>query len=284
MIKEGLVLLSEVVLSLYPTLIKTVDTSVFVQTGLRMLVFTVLALITGVATGAPLPPVMDLETLAIGVLNLLHVSSSYTAFEALAGGNAMSLFYMYPITNILGASVLLGEKIDPSTIPWLLLAFFGALAVAQPSTRNWSMIGVVAALLAALTETGIYLWFKHIGEEEDTQPWTKMTQMYGSSGVLWLIGAVVAAIVGFGGAGLFKLNGLGNILGFNALVGFVGYGMRFYLIPNVSTVTFSAISFFGIISAYIFGWIFSNEVPSMVQALGAGAIIAANAVLLKQTA
>ncbi len=293
MIKELLVLLSEVVLSLYPTLIKTVDTSVFFQTGLRMFVFTALALLAAVFTGAPLPEVISKTTLLTGLLNLVHVGSSYTAFEKLAGGNAMSLFYTYPIFNILGAAGALGESIPRGSIPWIVLAFLGALCVAQPSPTHWSMLGVAMALLAALTETGIYLWFKQSADinsaeadknkPADSQPWTKMAQMYGSSGALWAGLAVVLMLAGFIGKDSFSVSsgGLGKVIGFNSIVGFLGYALRFYLIPNVSTVTFSALSFFGVISAYIFGWIFSNEVPTTLQMVGAAAIIIANAVLLR---
>jgi drug/metabolite transporter (DMT)-like permease len=55
------------------------------------------------------------------------------------------------------------------------------------------------------------------------------------------------------------------------------------MIPKVSTVVFSALSFFGVVAAYGMGWIFSNEVPSVIQALGAVAIIIANAALLSKS-
>jgi drug/metabolite transporter (DMT)-like permease len=75
---------------------------------------------------------------------------------------------------------------------------------------------------------------------------------------------------------------LANMILFNSLIGFVGYALRFYLIPNVSTVVFSTLSFFGVLSAYLFGWLFSNETPTLIQGLGAAAIIAANTVLLRK--
>jgi drug/metabolite transporter (DMT)-like permease len=83
---------------------------------------------------------------------------------------------------------------------------------------------------------------------------------------------------------VFRLSGAGltGILLFNAIVGFVGYALRFYLIPKVPTVVFSALSFVGIIAAYLFGWAFTSEVPSLLQAAGAVAIIVANTVLVKK--
>ena len=278
-----LVILSEVVLSAYPLLIKLVDTSVFFQVGLRMIVFTVCAALAAIVTGAPVfPSGAGAETAAVGILNLLHVAGSYIGFEKLAGGNAMALFYTYPVFNILGASAVLGEKFPLRSLPWIGVAVAGTIALAQPSAaRGWSAIGVAAALLAALTETGIYLWFKSHKDGSSDQPYTKMVQMYGSSAVAWLLGAAALLLVGAGG-GAFNISsgGLGAVLGFNTLVGFLGYALRFYLIPRVSTVVFSALSFFGIISAYLLSWLFAGEVPTALQAAGAAAIIAANAVLV----
>lgn len=283
-VHEILVLLSEIVLSAYPLLIKLVKTSVLFQVGLRMFVFTGLAALAALLTGAPVVPatLLSAETAATGLLNLLHVGASYVGFEQLAGGNAMALFYTYPVWNLLGAAAVFGESIPLSSLPWILVALGGAVALAQPTAQSWTLLGVVAALVAALTETGIYLWFKSHKDGESDQPWTKMAQMYGSSGVLWLIGVGVALLLGFVGTGAFKISGAGlsGVLLFNGLVGFLGYALRFYLIPKVSTVVFSALSFFGVISAYGLGWLVTNEVPTALQAAGAAAIIAANAVLV----
>jgi drug/metabolite transporter (DMT)-like permease len=41
-------------------------------------------------------------------------------------------------------------------------------------------------------------------------------------------------------------------------------------------------SFFGVIAAYLLGWIFVGEVPNMMQMLGAAAIVIANTVLVKK--
>lgn len=267
-------------------LIKLVDASVFFQTGLRMIIFTVLGVIAASATGAPIAAntLFSAETIATGIMNLLHVLTSYTAFDTLAAGNAMALFYTYPIWNILGAAYAFKESVPLTSLPWIALGFIGALLLAQPSARNWTMIGVISALVAALTETGIYLWFRTHKDGESDQPWTKMIQMYGSSGMLWGIAAVVGAALGLLAAGVWRISpaGLAGIVGFNSLVGFLGYALRFYLIPKVSTVTFSALSFFGILSAYLLGWIFIGEKPTTVQAAGAAAIVFANTVLLRK--
>jgi len=314
---EPLVLLSEVVLSAYPILIKQVNASVFFQTGLRMAIFTVLAATAALTSGSPLASasLWSSESIATGFLNLIHVGTSYTAFEQLPAGNAMALFYVYPVFNILGAAAVLGESLPLSQLPWIALAFAGALLLAQPTAKNWTLIGVVCALLAAATETGIYLWFKtksemnverfqskgegkdegkdegkgkdvdpSVGKGMDTQPWTKMIQLYGSSGVLWALLAVGLGSLGFLAKGTFRLTagGLGAIALFNALIGFGGYALRFFLIPRVSTVVYSVLSFFGVVSAYGLGWLFQGEVPTLTQLAGAVAIVVANGALLSK--
>lgn len=286
MLHELLLLAAEIVLSAYPMLIKLVDASVLFQTGLRMFIYTGLAATAAVATGSPLAAttLLSSESIATGMLNLLHVITSYTAFNQLAAGNAMALFYTYPVWNILGATALFGESLKLGSLPWVGLALAGAVALSQPTTSNWTIIGVVCALLAALTETGIYLWFRMKKTGDSDQPWTKMIQMYGSSGVFWCIGVGLAAMLGWLAKDTFSISagGLGSILAFNSLIGFVGYALRFYLIPKVSTIAFSALSFFGIIAAYTFGWLFTNEMPTIIQIMGAIAIIIANTVLVNK--
>ena len=320
---DYLVLLSEAILSAYPILIKRIDASVFFQTGLRMAVYTVLAVTAAAATGSPVlaASLWSTESLATGLLNLTHVGTSYTAFEQLPAGNAMALFYLYPVFNLLGAAAVLGEDLPLTNLPWMAVAFAGAVLLAQPTPKNWTLVGVICALLAAVTETCIYLWFKAAPKADatkmkpetaettkyketfenaeskpsvesntsveskpsmDTQPWTKMIQLYGSSGVLWALLAVVLGSAGYLAKNTFRmtLGGLGAIALFNALVGFSGYALRFYLIPRVSTMTFSVLSFSGVVSAYGFGWLFQGEVPNLTQIMGAVAIIVANGVLM----
>lgn len=282
-INEVLLLLSEVILSAYPLLIKLVDASVLFQVGLRMYVYSGLGAALAIMTGAPLiTNLLSTESVLTGLLNLLHVGGSYVGFDQLAAGNAIALFYTYPVWNILGAAAVFGERIPFRSLPWIGVALAGTLALAQPSRTNWTAIGVAAALLAAITETGIYLWFRSHKEGESDQPWTKMTQMYGSSGLLWTAGIAAALALGFVGKSVFKISsgGLSSILLFNSLVGFVGYALRFYLIPKVSTVVFSSLSFFGVIAAYLLSWLFTAEVPSWTQVGGALAIIAANIMLV----
>lgn len=272
---EALVFISEIVLSAYPILIKRAGASIFAQTGFRMFVFAIGALVAAIVSGQSLAGLGATTTIAAGLLNLAHVGSSYKAFEALPAGNAMALFYTYPVMNLIGTWLVYGEKIATQTWIWMIVALIGAMLLARPGAVGWNMIGVVAALVAAATETGIYLWFR--GLSEDALPWRNMFQMYGSSAAMWSLGAAVAP----GAIGSVTGGSAAIMTAFNLFVGFVGYAARFFAIPKISTAAFSSLSFFGIVAAYAFGWLFEDEKPTVVAATGAAAIMLANIFLLR---
>lgn len=276
---ESFVFLSEIVLSLYPILIKSTDASVGVQTGFRMYVFAICAMIVSLFQKQNLLDLSLSNIFGSGLLNLMHVGASYKAFELLPAGNAMALFYTYPVMNLLGSSLVYGEKIKPEVYGWILLALGGAFLLAQPSAnpKEWNKLGIVLALVAAATETGIYLLFKQLKSEENS--FKQMFSMYGGSAILWTLMALFG-LLSFSGS--LTKKAMSIMVLFNVLVGFVGYGARFFAIPKVSTIAFSAISFFGIISAYIFGWIFEGETVNYMSALGALAIMIANIVLVRE--
>jgi drug/metabolite transporter (DMT)-like permease len=55
---------------------------------------------------------------------------------------------------------------------------------------------------------------------------------------------------------------------FNACIGFVGYALRFYAIPKLSTAVFSILSVIGVVAAYVFQLLFTPEKINSVAALG----------------
>ena len=64
-----------------------------------------------------------------------------------------------------------------------------------------------------------------------------------------------------------------RMLSFNTLIGFLGYALRFYAIPRVSTVVFSLLSFVGVLASFGWGYLFANEIPSWITFVG-GLVIA----------
>ena len=284
---EALVLFSEITLASYPILIKSVDTNIWTQIVSRMAVYGLMSL--GVLLGQPkqLASVSLANLSGGGLLNLLHVATSYKAFSELPAGNAMAIFYAYPIWNLLGAWLLKGETIATESLPWVGLAIAGMLAIAQPDVGTLldteHPLALLCAVLSGVTESAIYFFFKLRGSDDGT--FKGMFELYGGS-FAWIL-ALIGARGAFGSMAPVPALDLSwkawaPMLLFNGLIGFGGYAMRFAAIPMVSTLIFSILSLIGIVTSYIFGYIFEGEKPSYLAIAGAIAIIVANGVLLSK--
>jgi drug/metabolite transporter (DMT)-like permease len=221
-----------------------------------------------------------------GLLNLAHIATSYKAFKDLPAGNAMSIFYAYPIWNLLGAWILLGEEIPLASLPWVGLALIGMFMVAQPEVGSlFTMdkpLATFSAVLSGMTESAIYFFFKFMGKEEST--FKGMFELYGGS-FMWMLPVILGSSFG-DMAALPKIDFSWKVwapmLLFNMFIGFTGYLMRFKAIPMVSTLIFSTLNFVGIVAAYLFGYLFQGEKPSLTAMAGAVAIMVANGVLLSK--
>ena len=172
------VLYSEFVLSLYPILIKSVNTNIFTQILARFIVFPSLALAFGSTYdfksiwGSPYEAFVSIMN---NLLNLGHIASSYTAFKTLPVGTAIALFYLYPIFNVLSAAVLFGETLSPLSILLIGIAFVGTYLIAterankdtdKPIDSSTYKYGVIMGILAAITETMIFIFVRSNSDAE----------------------------------------------------------------------------------------------------------------------
>jgi drug/metabolite transporter (DMT)-like permease len=281
------VLYSESVLSLYPILVKQLRSSLSSQVFQRCIAYSGLALLFGgigsvsklFSSGSNI-----ILFLALGLVNLGHVWSSYRAFQRLPSGAALTLFYTYPILNILGAWLVFGEKIAIGSLPFFAIIMGGVylLITAKETTKevvevyenhtaddknetSFDWIDIAAGLGAALTETIIYLMLYSRKAEKGVDMFTSVQRVYGSSAFL-MIPALLMGKIDFIGAEVTKM-GL-----WNSLLGFTGYAARFAAIPLVSPILFSALSLSGIVMGYIWGFLFQGETISSRGLLGSGLV------------
>jgi drug/metabolite transporter (DMT)-like permease len=257
------VLFSESVLSLYPILIKSYSTNLYTQTLIRFLMYAVSALVVGGMK--PLYKSYETTTSYIhnflyGSLNIVHVVSSYIAFTYLPAGTAMSLFYTYPLWNILGGFLFLKEKINTQILPSFLISMIGIYLLSyKDKTVQFNTIGLIAVAIASLTETAIFLVVK----ASDTNPFMHIHQLYLSGFILLLAGLFIPSTYTS-----FDNNHLIPLILFNGILGFLGYSLRFWSIPRLSTIIYSILSLFGIISSFIWGYLFVNESIQPIPFIG----------------
>lgn len=276
------VLYSELVLSLYPILIKTVNTNIFTQILSRFLVFPTLALVFGSKydfTSIWGNPYEAFVGILHNLLNLGHIASSYISFKNLTVGSAISLFYLYPIFNIIAASLLFGESLSLFAVILITFAFMGAYLIATSkhedvdSEKKHNM-GVLMGVLAAITETMIFIFIRS-NKDAQASPYYTVNHLYPAGlAMLLLYGIFNKNIVDTSSLNWTKL------IGFNALLGFTGYISRFYAIPKISTLVFSLLSFFGVAFGYLWGIIFTGDKPTIKAILG-GVLIASSTGFLR---
>jgi drug/metabolite transporter (DMT)-like permease len=101
--------------------------------------------------------------------------------------------------------------------------------------------------------------------EKGVNMFTSVQRVYGSSALL-MLPLLFAGKIDFIG-GEMKLMGL-----WNSLLGFTGYAARFAAIPLVSPMLFSALSLFGIVMGYLWGFLFGQETISGRGVLGSGMV------------
>jgi drug/metabolite transporter (DMT)-like permease len=288
--------LSEIGLSLYPQLIKLVDTTVETQLALRFITYSILAIVISFIGNTEIFKYSFLENIAFGTVNILHVFTSYLAFKLLSSGTSYTLFYTYPIFNLIGRSVLFNEHFTISQFVYILCAVFGVYLVTNQQThentsRNTFIsnsgleIGIIAGVLSAITESIIYLGVK---KEKGTTPFQELTRFYILGGVISLAFVIYSyyntsndiSSSTLGEDNYDKLSfhmnfdtylsweSIVGIVLFNAIIGFVGYVLRFYIIPRITTIKFNSMIFLGIIFSYIWGYLLSSEMVYMENILG----------------
>ncbi len=272
----AITVIAETALALYPILLKNIPTNLTTQVTGRTFTYAVLAYIFASTADVGRAFTSIHETILYSVINLIHIGVSYASYKLLPAGNALALFYTYPFWNMLAGWLFLGESVSLRSVILLAAALVGTYMVATNSaietfedvsdskpeqpTKN-TALGVALALGSAITETLIFLIVK---TPASPSPFLSMLQLYP------LAAAVIA------GYGLWNnsynevslTDGWLPLILFNACIGFVGYALRFYAIPKLSTAVFSILSVIGVVAAYVFQLLFTPEKINGLAALG----------------
>jgi len=263
----------EALLSLYPVLVKSVRVDLLTHTMTRLLTTTIICY--PFLSSSMGNVVSNLSTHIVSILYLIHIYVSYVGFRSLEIGVALTLFYTYPLIN-----VLLSGKINWVVIAYILNSLLGvALITHNGMGDTHKMLGIGAMALSAITESLIYTIYK-LSEVRDP-----FDMLFG----LGLTGSIILILIY-----LFKKNKqyetstqninstinkspkisiIIKLIIANMLLGIGGYLLRFYSIHQLSTEWFSVLSFVGILFGYLYGWIFYSETINSSKIIGTSLII-----------
>lgn len=260
----------EALMSLYPILVKSVKTDLLTHMLVRLVTAVIICypfitLTTGHIMG-------QLSYHIISILYVFHIYSSYVGFLNLDVGVALTLFYTYPLINVLIKECFVDRHINWTVIGYFLISFIGVLLITknehETSHLNWKL-GVGAMILSALTESLIYTFYK---TNMDTNPFNMLF-------IMCFTGVVILSLIYF-----YKKytptndsdvkcddersNIIIKLILANAFLGVGGYLLRFYSLPNITTEWFSILSFSGVIFGYLYGWSFFGESINLHKVIG----------------
>jgi len=298
---------SEIALSLYPQLIKLIPTTLDVQIAVRCISYSILGIIglfvnniTNINQQEKKDNNNSMSLFSIifmGCINLIHIISSYTSFKLLPSGVSYSLFYTYPIFNLLGRTIFYNEKIKLINYIYIIIAIIGVYLIynkenqgqqenkgqqenqnnpiqtqieifknknnlnEKNETNDIKQNGFIAGIISALSESLIYFMVK--SDIASISPYTQIIKTYLFGGLL-SIGYLIKNIKLIN----LDINYWITLILFNSIIGFLGYVLRFFTIPRLSTLKFNSIIFIGVIFSYIWGYIFSGEQIEKTSIIG----------------
>ena len=126
-------------------------------------------------------------------------------------------------------------------------------------------------LLAALSEAVIYFLVR------DIKTFNNWNHIF----ISYFFGAIVLSLFFYNKIMTMKLTGrLSMSLGINALIGLVGYLLRFYAVSRLDTMIYAPLSYFGIVMSFVYGWVINGDVITIQKIVGTAFIIIANLFLL----
>jgi drug/metabolite transporter (DMT)-like permease len=232
----------------------------------------------------------QVSAVALGGTNLLHIASSYESFRHLPAGQAMSLLYTFPLWNLVFGALFVGDRISARDYGLMAVATLGAVilntdpahAAMQKTPQGGDVNtpwGIAIGLLMAMTESGMHTLLHKMNWLDPA----KAVWVVNSSAGAWLLVLVLLQSAIFGSSSLPAWRGAPSdflwLTVFHGVTLFSGYWLRFYAIPRLSTVTFSILSYAGLIAAFVFGLLFLGERPGWMSVLGIALIIGSGALL-----
>jgi drug/metabolite transporter (DMT)-like permease len=225
-------LLSESLLSLYPVFVKNIDLPIQTQMWSRFVTYTVISLFF--IDKSIFSLLTSFYGIALMVVTILHVYVSYKGFLLLESGISYALFYTYPLFIYLGTYF--------SLTPYFIFPVLGTWLMYYDN-KEINMLGVGMILLAAITEAMIYFIVRKL---KTSNPWNHVFISY-----------VLGTIVFSGFASPTQTVSLSMAI--NAIIGLLGYLLRFFSISHLSPVVYSFLSYVGIIMAFVYGVIFNGD-------------------------
>ena len=200
-------------------------------------------------------------------LNALRLYLFIVAFVYTSIGNAVILFYTYPIFTAILGIIILKEKISKRQ-GFLLLFAFAGIVIAY-SDRSFSFgdndfIGMLAAVFASILYATTLILFK------------SETLFYSRNELLFyqnLLGSFIFLpffVIDFPNISPADF-GIG--LTYATVIGVIGFSLFFFGLKYLKASTATALMYIEVVSAILLSYLWMNDILSLTMIIGGGMII-----------
>lgn len=208
-----------------------------------------------------LPEIFKWKGLLLATINTLHIYTSYEGFSRLNSGVSYSIFYIYPIFILLLSGIKLHWYFFLPILAVTFISYFNWISSISLTNKKNIIIGLLSIISTAFTEAIMYFIVKSYGS----------LNKWNIPFIAYLIPSIILTLILnkniIPKTEEWKKNLIILIIG-NSIIGAIGYFLRFYTIGKLSTSVWSILSYFGIVTAYIYGWVFNKDQVIWGQIVG----------------
>lgn len=293
-------LVSDSLLSLYPVFVKKISIPMDLQLWTRLITYVLISLFF-INLNWIIPNIFTSSAIALAIINIVHIYTSYEGFTNLDSGVAYSIFNIYPLLILLMAGV--SWRFEYLYAIGGLILFVYSSYLQEIKNKNNKILtnfayGFGMMLVAALTEALIYFVVKNLKTDNN---WNQLFIAYFFGAILTSIWVVKKYLLdnyeGFDTNSTNttnttdtndtndteksdKLGLVGLAIIINGIIGALGYWLRFYSVYRLEPSIYAMLSFFGIIMAYFYGVIINSESIDWYKIVGTGLIILSNLLII----
>lgn len=281
-------LVSESLLSLYPVFVKKISIPMDLQLWTRLITYVMISLFF-INLSWVVPNIFTTPAIALAIINIAHIYTSYEGFANLDSGVAYSIFNIYPLLILLLSGI--SWKFDFFYAIGGLVLFAYSSYLEEIKNKNNQIpvnfaYGFGMILIAAFTEALIYFVVKNLKTDNN---WNQLFIAYFFGAILSSIWIIKKYILpnkedfAINPNDTEKSNSLGLVglsIIINGIIGAIGYWLRFYSVYRLDPAIYSVLSFFGIIMAYFYGVVINGETIDWYKIAGTGLIILSNLLII----
>ncbi len=206
-------------------------------------------------------------TVLAGVMLGIHFTTWTMSLRYADSVVAVSIWSTFSLMTVVGSSWLLHEKTPRAALLGILIATVG-VGVCTIGTSGSQALGIVMALIAAVTQAAYTLCGRAARKHVDTLPYTLTAYTVAFAGL------VLYALIGRVPADGMNAQGIGASVALAVVCTLGGHSMQNHALRYYKAPTVSALMLTEVFTGPLLVYVFLGEAPSLISVLGGAIIIA----------